>query len=85
MVQVMLPTLLATQAGAQRRFEIDAGTVGEALRALPVADLVMRALLKSDPYLLVYVNDTNAAECGGMASPVKEQDEIRVISVLAGG
>lgn len=85
MVQVMLPSLLASQAGEQRRFEVDAPTVGEALQALPVADLVMRALVKPDPYLLVYVNDTNAAESGGMACPVSEKDEIRVLSILAGG
>lgn len=85
MVQVMLPSLLASQAGEQRRFEVDAPTVGQALQALPVADLVMRALVKPDPYLLVYVNDTNAAESGGMACPVSEKDEIRVLSILAGG
>jgi len=85
MVHVKLPSLLASQAGDQRRFEIEATTVGEALLALPVADLVMRAISKAEPWLLVYINNTNAAESGGLASPVTEKDEIRVISVLAGG
>src|SRR5687767_463096 len=41
MAVVLLPGLLATEAGGQKRLELDAATVGEALRALPVADLVL--------------------------------------------
>jgi hypothetical protein len=84
MVHVMLPGLLATHAGGQHRFDIDAATVGEALHALPVADLVFGAVERSDPYLLIYLNDTNSLESGGMASPVVATDELRVISVLTG-
>jgi hypothetical protein len=37
---VLLPSMLAAEAGGASRFEPDAETVGEALRALPVASLV---------------------------------------------
>jgi hypothetical protein len=37
---VLIPSLLAAQAGGRNRFEIDAPTLGDALRALPVADLL---------------------------------------------
>jgi len=39
-VVVVLPSLLATEAGGQKRFELEADTVGDALRALPVANLL---------------------------------------------
>ena len=40
MVVVLLPSLLAAEARGRKRFEVDARTVGDALRALPVASLV---------------------------------------------
>ena len=43
-----LPSLLAREAGGEGRFELDAATVREALRALPVRDL----------------SSTSAASCG---------------------
>jgi molybdopterin converting factor small subunit len=85
MVHVMVPSMLAAQAGGQQRFEIDAATVGEAIHALPVADLVLNRDGGFNPYLLVYVNATNSLESGGMASPVAAGDEVRIIAILAGG
>ena len=41
MVRVVVPSLLAAQADGQGRFDVEAETVGDALRALPVADLVL--------------------------------------------
>ncbi|MBA2296665.1 MAG: molybdopterin biosynthesis protein MoeB, partial [Actinobacteria bacterium] len=41
MAVVLLPGLLATEAGGQKRFELEAETVGAALRALPVANLLL--------------------------------------------
>ena len=40
MVSVVLPSLLAAQAGGRKRFEVDGPTVEAALRGLPVADLL---------------------------------------------
>jgi len=34
---VLLPGLLATEAGGRKEFDLDVGTVGDALRALPVS------------------------------------------------
>ena len=39
-VTVLLPGLLADQAGGRKEFELEAPTVGAALRALPVRDLL---------------------------------------------
>jgi len=38
---VLLPGTLAAEAGGQKRFELQAATVGEALRQLPVANLLL--------------------------------------------
>ena len=40
MAIVLLPGTLAAEAGGQKRFELHASTVGEALRQLPVTDLL---------------------------------------------
>ena len=40
MVQVIVPSVLAAQAEGRQRFDVEAETVGDALRALPVADLL---------------------------------------------
>src|SRR5207244_631317 len=40
-ISVVLPSLLATQAGGRKRFEVDGPTVEAALRALPIADLIL--------------------------------------------
>ena len=40
MAVVLLPAVLAAEAGGQKRFELDAATVGEALRQLPVENLL---------------------------------------------
>src|SRR5439155_8465194 len=37
---VLLPSMLAAEAGGQKRFELEAATVGDALRQLPVANLL---------------------------------------------
>ena len=37
---VLLPSILAAEAGGQGRFELEAETVGDALRALPVANML---------------------------------------------
>lgn len=85
MVSVNLPSMLASQAGGQRRFEVDAGTVGDVLRALPVADLVLDAAGACNPWLLVYVDEENARDLGGLECPLQGAEELRIIAILAGG
>ena len=37
---MLLPSILAAEAGGQGRFELEADKVGDALRALPVANML---------------------------------------------
>ncbi|MGH3103323.1 MAG: MoaD/ThiS family protein [Gaiellaceae bacterium] len=82
---IRVPALLAAQAGGQKRFEVDAGTVGDALRALPVADLLFDELGQLRPLVNVYVGGTDARAQGGLAAPVEPDAEIRVVAAVAGG
>jgi hypothetical protein len=85
MVHVVVPSVLAAQAGGRKSFDVEADTVGEALRALPVADLVFNERGEVHPRLLVYVDGTDHRERGGLESPIAGARELRVVSLDAGG
>ena len=85
MVQVVVPSFLAAQAEGGRRFDVEAETVGEALRALPVADLLFNERGEWSRYLNVFVDGTEARERGGPACPLAGAREVLVIAMLAGG
>lgn len=85
MVQVIVPSILAAQAEGRERFEVEADTVGDALRALPIADLIFNERGEWNKYLNVYVDETDARERGGPACPLTGAREIRVVAMIAGG
>ena len=82
MAVVLLPGLLATEAGGQKRIELDAATVGEALRALPVADLVLDERGGVRPLVHVYVDGERVRD---LAATVDEKSQIRIVAAIAGG
>jgi ThiS family len=86
-VHVIVPSVLAAQAEGCQRFDVPAGaaTVGDALRALPVADLLFNERGEWNRYLNVYVDETDARERGGPACPLAGAREIRVVAMIAGG
>ena len=64
---VLLPVLLATEAGGRKRFEVDAATLGDALRALPVRGLVLDEHGELRPLVNVYVDgERTCATRGGL-------------------
>jgi molybdopterin synthase sulfur carrier subunit len=84
-VVVVLPSLLATEAGGQKRFELEAETVGEALRALPVANLLFDERGALRPLVNVYVDGTDARWDGGVARPLAGGETLRIVQAVAGG
>jgi molybdopterin converting factor small subunit len=84
-VQVVLPSVLAAQADGQKRFDVDAETVGDALRALPVADLIFNERGEWNRHLNVYVDETDARERGGPACPLAGASEVIVVAMISGG
>jgi molybdopterin converting factor small subunit len=83
--RVTLPGLLADQAGGQKRFEVDAATVGDALRGLPVADLLFDERGSLRPLVNVYVNGCDAKLDGGLDCALTAQSDVRVVAAVAGG
>ena len=85
MALVVLPSLLAAEAGGQKRFELEAATVGEALQALPVANLLFDERGELRPLVNVYVDGVDARETGGLEAPLADGQTVRVVAAVAGG
>jgi molybdopterin converting factor small subunit len=80
---ILLPALLAAEAGGRSRFESEAPTVEAALRALPVADLIFDERGELRSLVNVYVDGADVRDRGGLRAP--PGDEIRVVAAVAGG
>jgi molybdopterin converting factor small subunit len=83
MATIRLPGVLAREAGGQNRFETEAATLGEALHALPIADLIFdpRGVLK--PLVNVFVDGDHARDA--LDAPLAADAEVRVVAAVAGG
>jgi molybdopterin converting factor small subunit len=79
---VLLPGLLATEAGGTKEFDVDAATVGEALRALPVRDLLLDEAGEVRPLVNVFVDGDRARD---LTTPVTQAPKIRIVAAIAGG
>ena len=82
MVVVLLPSLLAREAGGEGRFELEAATVREALRGMPVRDLLFDERGELRPLVNVYVDKT---QVDNLDDAVTGDAEIRVVAAIAGG
>ena len=85
MAEVVLPSVLAAQANGQGRFHVDQETLGDALRSLPVADLLFDARGEWSRLLNVYVDGRDAREQGGLECPLAGVREVRIVGMIAGG
>lgn len=83
MAVVLLPSMLATQAGGRNRFETDAPDVEGALRELPIADLLFDETGALRPLVNVFVDGVDVRDRDGLATPPGE--EVRVVAAIAGG
>jgi molybdopterin converting factor small subunit len=77
--------MLAAEMGGQRRFDVEADTVAEALRALPVSNLVFDERGELRQLVNVYVNGIDVRDSGGLDQTLGGSDEIRLIAAIAGG
>jgi hypothetical protein len=80
---ILLPSLLASEAGGRSRFEVEAASVEAALRALPVRDLIFDERGSLRPLVNVYVDGVDVRDRGGLGAPA--DGEIRVVAAVAGG
>ena len=82
MVVVLLPSLLAREAGGEGRFDLEATTVREALRGVPVRDLLFDERGELRPLVNVYL-DKNQVD--NLDAAITGDAEIRVVAAIAGG
>jgi molybdopterin synthase sulfur carrier subunit len=82
---VLLPSLLATEAGGRKQFELDATTVDEALKQLPVKDLLFDERGELRPLVNVYVDGQDIRARDGVATPLEGGETVRVVAAIAGG
>ena len=82
---MLLPALLAREAGDRNRFEIDAPNLREALRALPISDLCFDEHGELRRLVNVYVDRTDVRDGAGLETPLQADTEIRIVTAIAGG
>lgn len=82
MAVVLLPGLLATEAGGRKQFDVDAATVGNALRALPVHDLVLDEGGDVRPLVHVYVDGQRVRD---LEAALTAASQVRIVAAIAGG
>jgi molybdopterin converting factor small subunit len=82
---VLLPSLLAAEAGGQNRFELEAGTPRQALQALPMRPLLFDEHGELRPLVNVYVDGVDVRDRGGLDEQLEADAEIRVVAAIAGG
>jgi molybdopterin synthase sulfur carrier subunit len=85
LVTILLPSILAAEARGQNRFELDAETVDDALRALPVANMLFDERGELRRLVNVYVDGTDVRGSDGVATKLSGGEEIRVVQAVAGG
>jgi len=85
MVRIAVPSMLAAQADGRRTFDLEAATAGDALRALPFADLLFNERGELHQHLNVYVDGIDARERGGLDAPLEGAHEIRIVAMVSGG
>ncbi|MFL5952175.1 MAG: MoaD/ThiS family protein [Gaiellaceae bacterium] len=85
MAVVLLPAVLAAEAGGQKRFELEAATVGDALRQLPVHNLLFDERGELRRLINVFVDGIDARGGRLLEEPVDPGSEIRVVGAVAGG
>jgi hypothetical protein len=85
MAWVVVPSLLAAQADGRQRFDVEAETLGDALHALPFADLLFNERGDLARHLNVYLDAIDMRERGGLSCPLAGVREIRVVAMVSGG
>ncbi len=82
MAVVRVPGLLAAEAGGRRSFEVEAATLGDALRALPLADLLLDETGTLRPLIHAYVDGERERD---LAAPLAPSAAVLIVAAVAGG
>lgn len=84
-VTVLLPSLLATESGGRRQFELDAATVEDALKQLPIKDLLFDERGELRQLVNVFIDGEDMRARDGIATTLSGGETVRVVAAIAGG
>ena len=89
-MRILVPTPLRQYAGKQSAIDVQAATVGEALRALTSSYPDLRKHLYSDEgklraFVNLYLNDEDIRYLQQDQTAVKEGDTLSIVPSIAGG
>ena len=89
-IEIRLPTALRAFADKQEKITVGAATVGDALEQLFKKHERLRQQLMSGDgklrsFVNVYVNEDDARDKQGLATPVKDGDTVLIVPAIAGG
>ncbi len=87
---VKIPTVLRPQVGGNKEVELAGATVGAVVDALTARYPSLRGQLLTEGgelnrFVNVYVNGQDVRYLDGLATPVAERDEVRLLPAMAGG
>jgi sulfur-carrier protein len=87
---VKIPTVLRPQVGGNREVELGGATVGEVVELLTAQYPNLKSQLLTaegdlNRFVNVYVNGQDVRYLDGLATPVAERDEVRLLPAMAGG
>jgi molybdopterin converting factor small subunit len=87
---VKIPAVLRPQVGGNRELELAGGSVAEVVTGLIAEYPSLRGQLLTDDgelnrFVNVYVNGQDVRYLAGLATPVGERDEVRLLPAMAGG
>ncbi len=90
MSTIKLPAVLRANAIGERSIEVDRGTVGDAVQAHvgrhpALAEQLLTPEGELHRFVNVYVNGRDVRYLDGLATPLDERDEIRLLPAIAGG
>ena len=90
MSTIRIPQVLRPQTAGERAVEVGGATIGDAVQALvgrhpALASQLLTADDELHRFVNVYLNGRDVRYLAGLATPVDERDEIRLLPAIAGG
>lgn len=90
MSTVRIPSVLRAAAGGNKQLELAGASVGDVVEGLVAEYPSLRGQLLTEDgelnrFVNVYVNGQDVRYLDGLATPVGERDEVRLLPAMAGG
>jgi molybdopterin synthase sulfur carrier subunit len=87
---VRIPSVLRAAAGGNKQLELSGASVGDVVEGLVAEYPSLRGQLLTDGgelnrFVNIYVNGQDVRYLDGLATPVGDRDEVRLLPAMAGG